>query len=368
MKIGIDAKWFYEGPPSGQVVVQNLLEHLIKANKDHKFYLFLNIKHKHRPFPFVDKNVQLVYIWSGINLISNVFVLKRKAIALKLDVVLFQNFPALTKKFHSTALIHDALYITYPEFYTYPERAYFFPLKYLAQKSKLIFTTSNSEKERLVANNFSDAEKIKVVYHGVDQLFKPMNEIDPNTLKKISDKYHLPKHYLLYVGRLNVRKNIKNLLLAIKQIENKEIPLIIVGKNDSKMFDLISFIDENELTKRVLQLGFVPDEDLPLIYAGATLFCFPSFAEGFGLPILEAMATGVPVLTSNTTALPEIASDAAVLVSPNNIQEIANGINKLLSDELYVSQITKKGLDRAREFTWEKSAKTILNYLVKIDN
>jgi glycosyltransferase involved in cell wall biosynthesis len=156
--------------------------------------------------------------------------------------------------------------------------------------------------------------------------------------------------------------------LAIKQIENKEIPLIIVGKNDSKMFDLISFIDENELTKRVLQLGFVPDEDLPLIYAGATLFCFPSFAEGFGLPILEAMATGVPVLTSNTTALPEIASDAAVLVSPNNIQEIANGINKLLSDELYVSQITKKGLDRAREFTWEKSAKTILNYLVKIDN
>lgn len=366
MKIGIDAKWFYDGPPSGKVVVRNLLENLIRVNEDNELFIFLNMKHRQEIFPFVDSKIHLVYIWGGINLLSNIFVLNRKAKILKLDAVLFQNFSAITKKFHSIAFIHDILFLSHPHFFGFKEKLYFFPMKYLSKKSKLIITISNSEKNRLVKYNFSSPENIKVVYHGVDKIFRPKNEIDPNILLTIQNKYNLPEEFILYVGRLNIRKNIKNLLLAFKEIQNKEIPIVIVGKSDHKMFDIDSFITKNALSNRIILLGFVPDEDLPILYASASMFCYLSFAEGFGLPILEAMASGTPVLTSNTTSMPEIASDAAVLVSPSSVKEIENGINLLLQDKQYSNQITEGGLNRAKYFSWEKSAKMILKHITDI--
>ncbi len=367
MKIGIDAKWFFEGPPSGRVVVRQLVENIIKNNDKHQIYLFLNKKNKSDEFPFINEKVNLIYVWGWNDLLSNLFVLRRKAILLKLDVVLFQNFPTLTKKFSSISYIHDVLFLTYPQFFGFKERLYFSPLKFLARKSKLIITISQSEKERLILHKFSTEEKIKVVYHGIGKEYKTKSEFNQDAIEKIYIKYNLPESFLLYVGRLNIRKNIKNLLLAIKRIDNKNIQIAIVGSTDCKMFDIDSFIQLNELKNRVKFLGFVPDNDLPMIYSMATIFCFPSYAEGFGLPILEAMAAGIPVVTSNTSSMPEVAGDAAALVSPDNVQEIANGINTLLSDKDLFESYKNKGIKRSMEFTWEKSAKKIIEYIEQIN-
>jgi len=363
MRIGIDAKWFYEGPPSGKVVVRNLIEHFIQLNTKNQIYLFLNKKHKNEEFPFINASVNIVYVWSGINLLSNVFILKYKAEKLKLDIVLFQNFPSYSKKFESIAFIHDALYLSYPQYYTFKERAYFYPLKYLARKSSLIITISEAEKKRLLKQGFSLSDNIKVAYHGINKAFKPKEDFKRAALESTKIEHKLPNEFLLYVGRLNVRKNIKNLLIAFEKIENKEIPLVIVGKMDHKMFDINSFIKQLKLEKRVIILNYVSNKHLPAIYAMATVFCFPSFAEGFGLPILEAMAARIPVLTSNTSSMPEIAGNSAHLVSPENISEIVEGINLLLSDKKYSNELSIKGYNRSLDFSWDKSAKRILNII-----
>jgi glycosyltransferase involved in cell wall biosynthesis len=156
---------------------------------------------------------------------------------------------------------------------------------------------------------------------------------------------------------VNKRKNIENLLQALPLINDKFIPLVIVGKEDWKQVDYTSFVENGGVRERILFTGWTDDEDLPVIYSLATVFCFPSFAEGFGLPPLEAMASGVPVVTSNVTSLPEICGKAVLYVSPENPSEMANAVNNLLENKSFYQLKVSEGIEHAREFTWEQAAK-----------
>jgi glycosyltransferase involved in cell wall biosynthesis len=302
-------------------------------------------------------------------MLSNVFVLPTYASRLGLDIVVFQNFAPMYADFKIIAYVHDVLFLSHPQYYSLKERIYFSPMKLLARHADRICTISESEKKRLLQYRYRNtASDIDVIYHGVDAAFKPLEQYTSSEIASIRAKYKLPANFLLFVGRLNIRKNIYHLLKAIPMLGNDSIPLVVVGFRDWKMFDIEQVLTESGIKSRVLFTGYVPDEDLPCIFAMATVFCFPSYAEGFGLPALEAMAAGVPVVVSNTTALPEVCAEAGNYVNPGNPQELASMIDRLLSDKKFYLQKRLQGLERSRYFTWEQSAKKLLQSIHKVMN
>jgi glycosyltransferase involved in cell wall biosynthesis len=360
MKIGIDAKWYFDGPASGKVVVENLVNALCELDFDHEFVFFLDAKEKHKLFPHKLKNIKLDYVWAGNNLLSNLFILPFKAQKYDLDVLIYQNFPSLFNQYKQIAYIHDIIFLTHPEYYTWKERLYFYPLKYLVKYAHRINTVSFSEKKRILKYYPVNENKIDVIYHGVNKSFKPLEVYDKRLINKIRKKYKLPSKYLLYVGRLNIRKNITNLLKAIPLLKDLKIPLVIVGGYDWKMQNITTIIDETGISDRIYFAGPVFGEELAIIYACATLFCFPSYEESFGLPPLEAMASGVPVVVSQSSSIPEICGDAGNYVDPNSPENIANMIDILLTDKDLYNMKRKMGLERAKLFTWENAAKKLI--------
>jgi glycosyltransferase involved in cell wall biosynthesis len=360
LKIGIDAKWFFDGPPSGRVVIRNLVKHLVELPPDDDLYIFLDRRTKDTEFPYLRPHVHLVYVWGGINMISNTFVVPLRAWNLWLDVFIFQNFSPLFSNFRRHAYIHDVLFETHPQFYTTVERLYFWPLKYLARHAHRLCTVSATERQRMTDLGFGDESRIDVVYHGVDEAFVPREQHDGDALRMAAETYGLPDKFVLYVGRLNERKNLSNLLKALPLIRNTAIPLVVVGGYDGKARSLDGLVEKLGISDRVIFTGPVYGDDLPRIYALATIHCFVPWAESFGLPALEGMASGVPVVTSDRTSLPEICADAALYANPDSPKEIAGQVDRLLYDNQLWQQQRERGLRRAREFTWRRAAEDLM--------
>jgi glycosyltransferase involved in cell wall biosynthesis len=306
-------------------------------------------------------------VWAGNNQLSNLFVLPRQAARQHLDVVVFQNFPSWGGKFKKIAYIHDILHLSHPHFYTWKEQLYFRPLPPLARRADLICTISEEEKKRIIRHYKTVRDdQIDVIYHGVSPAFKPKEQFPASYLQRLVEQYALSDRFLFFVGRLNIRKNIQNLLAALPQLHDRQIPLLVAGSKDWKTVDFEKLIADLNLVGRVRFLGNVPDQDLPGIYALATVFCFPSYAEGFGLPLIESMASGVPVVTSNATCLPEIGGEAGTYFDPDSSHEIAAAIDGLLGNPDAYRTKRELGFRRARQFRWEKSAAGLLQSILKV--
>jgi glycosyltransferase involved in cell wall biosynthesis len=365
INLGIDAKWFFSGPPSGNVVVKNLVNEMIKHNHDRfNLFLLLTSKYSKQATAYFPEGVKLIFLPQIPNLLSNSLLVPIAALRYNLQAVLFQNFTSTwPNKLFKIAYIHDVLFLDYPQYYSAAELLYFKRMKSRALKANHVITISATEKKRLIANNLNDDAHIDVVYHGINDGFKPIVNCDEKVVYATINKYDLPGRYLLFVGRLNIRKNLGNLIKALEFLDDKNIKLLIVGEKSHLQSDLEQFISEKGLAWRITFMGHVPENDLQLIYACATIFCFPSFAEGFGLPPLEAMKCGVPVIVADREAMPEVCADAAVYINPDNPNDIACKINALLNDRQFYNDKVKKGLKRAGDFVWEKSAKQILTLI-----
>jgi glycosyltransferase involved in cell wall biosynthesis len=363
MRIGIDAKSFFRGPVSTRVVLQNLLPELFILFPEHEWIIFLDKKDKQAQFPFISANIKLIYCWADINLISNVFFLTGKLRSLRVDAIVYQTFPSIIHKVPAITFIHDVLFRKYSQFFTWKELLYFFPISWLARNrsDRLIATTTYVSDDLLKYNYAKSKSRIDLVPLAVNNTYKPVEHQDPKRLEAVKDKFALPDQFLLFVGRLNVRKNIENLLKAIMLIRDAKIQLVIVGKADWKTPNLKELLGKPELKKRIIMAGAMEDNELVLTYSMAKIFCFPSFAEGFGLPPLEAMASGVPVIVSETTALPEVCGSAAIYADPYSPESIALAINILLDNpELYEAQ-KLKGIQKAKQFNWTDSARAFMN-------
>jgi glycosyltransferase involved in cell wall biosynthesis len=363
MRIGIDAKSFFRGPVSTRVVLQNLLPELFILFPEHEWIIFLDKKDKQARFPFIAPHVKLIYCWADINLLSNVFLLAGKSRSLRVDAIVYQMFPSIIHDIPSVTFIHDVLFRDYPQFFTWKERLYFHPISWLARNrsARLIATTKYVTNDLLKYNYAASESKIDLVPLGVSSAYKPFEYHDRKKLEAVKEKYALPDRYLLFVGRLNVRKNIENLLKAIMLIRDPQIRLVIVGKADWKTPDLKELLDKPELKKRIIMAGAMDDNELAFTYSMAKIFCFPSFAEGFGLPPLEAMASGVPVVVSETTALPEVCGDAAIYVDPYSPESIALAINNLLDNPELCESQKAKGILKAKQYNWTNSARAFMN-------
>ncbi|MGD0352430.1 MAG: glycosyltransferase family 1 protein [Dehalococcoidia bacterium] len=238
-------------------------------------------------------------------------------------------------------------------------------VSHAARRANKIIAISQSTKKDLINLLGAKPEKISVVYPGYDDdIFKPSP--DPHKVETALRKYGIVSSYIIYVGILEPKKNILRLVEAFASLkrDGKIVhKLVIAGKRawgDEKVFQAVR---RNGLEGEVIFTGYVPQEELPLLMSGADVFVFPSLHEGFGIPPLEAMACGAPVITSNASSLPEVVGDAGILVDPYNVDEIAEAIYKVVSDGKLREQMRRKGLERAKLFSWKKAAQQTLQIL-----
>jgi len=231
-------------------------------------------------------------------------------------------------------------------------------LKYFNKYIDVVIADSEYGKREINQYYKIKPEKIYVTYLGGGSDYKPLNKKEE--LIKIRNKYKISTPFILDVSRLQHHKNVDILIKAYILMRElffmRKEKLVIIGSpfiGSEKIYNLANFSVYKE---DIYFIDFVEQKDLNTFYSAAELFVFPSLNEGFGLPVIEAMASGTPVITSNITALPEIAGDAAVLIDPLNIEQIAEAMDKVLSDENLKKDLIKKGLERAQEFTWNKTA------------
>jgi len=268
------------------------------------------------------------------------------------------------KKTTTFVTIHDLIPLIYPK--QYPPgikgKLRFIVQKWLIKRVDVIIAVSETSKKDIVRLLNIPQEKIRVIYEGPKKIYSPIPK-DVEELKEIAKKYKLPKKFVLYVGDVNYNKNILGLADACKLAK---IPLVMVGKQaasediDKKHpenREFVKFLEKYAEDPEILRLGYVPDEELKAIYNLATLYCQPSFYEGFGLPVLEAFACGAPVLISKTQALVEVVGDAAVMANPKDPKDMAEKIIKLASSPEIRAMLSKKGKERVEKFSWDKTAR-----------
>lgn len=285
------------------------------------------------------------------------------------DIIHYQKFHPYVmsipffKKGKSILTIHDLIYLIYPK--AYPPgikgKIKYWLQKLLVKRMEAIITISETSKKDIVRFLGIPQEKIQVIYLAPPEIFRPIT--DGKSLTATKRKYHLPDRFVLYVGDVNYNKNILGLIRACKMAK---VPVVIVGKQAaSKDFDpnhienrpLVTLIKKYKDDKSVIRLGFVEDTDLVRIYNLASLYCQPSFYEGFGLPVLEAFASGVPVVASKTQALVEIGEPACLFADPKDPRDIGEKISMILEDENLRNQLIETGKVFVKNYSWEKTVR-----------
>ncbi|OGK18003.1 hypothetical protein A3G67_04525 [Candidatus Roizmanbacteria bacterium RIFCSPLOWO2_12_FULL_40_12] len=336
------------------VYTKNLLSYFQKqASSNLQFEIFLKEKPKASLPPetkdFKYKVVGPSFLWSQISL----------PLALKntnLDV--FFSPAHYAPRYLSKPLvvtIHDLSYFYYPEEFLKKDlHKLTHWTKYSVEKAKKVIAVSENTKKDLMKFYNVPENKISVIYNGFEKnvpssKFQAQNSSEP---------------YFLYVGTLQPRKNLKALIKAFNEFKknNPEYKLKIVGKKGWIFEDIFSLVDELKLTEEITFEGFVSDDKLVNLYKNAHGFVLPSFYEGFGIPILEAMSYGCPVIASNTSSLPEVGEDACLYFDPKNVNELVKRMEESKNPELR-GKLIDKGLERVKKFSWEKSAKETLRII-----
>ena len=362
MKSGIEAKWLFDGPPSGRRVVANLVRGLTEVAVDDELHLFLDGRARGEPVPADIPEEHRHYVWARNNQLANVFVVPRAADRIGLDAVVYQNFaPPRSQARHArVAFVHDVIFESHPEFFTRRERLYFKPLRYLTHCADRVCTGTGCERERLVQFGYAKLDRVDVVPYGIEEAFAPREHLPDAETERVLDRLEAPERFVLYVGRVNVRKNVASLVRAMAHLEDTDLQLLVAGAPDGTAEDLSAVAAAAGVAERVRLLGRVSDSDLRVLYSAATVFCFPSLDEGFGLCPLEAMASGTPAVVSNAPVMVETCGDAAVYVDPTDPKAIARAIDELVSDASRHTELRYAGLERARAFNWNDSARRLL--------
>lgn len=368
MRIGFDAKWFHAGHPSGRVFTRNILQRLIRNYQETEFVLFMNSDDKHKATPFDSPNVEYAFSSLPTNLLSNIARVPFSAKNKRIDVLVTQNFSAPVRTIPQVTIVFDIIFMTDPGFFTTKERAYFSCIKPLLRYADDVTSISQYAIGEMRSFGFiHELQSSHVLPLGVDEHFFPQRKDQTaDEVERFRKKYGLPKRFILYVGRLNQRKNLDSLLRSMLLLKDKSTPLVVCGSRDWRMFDFDELVAELDLGDRVLQLGHLSDEELPILYRSATAFAYIPFKEGFGLPPLEAMASGVPVVVSSTSSLPEVCGNAACYVNPEDVQSITHGLDTVLSSTQLQNEMIEKGFSRAKLFSWDRTAQRFMEIVHEV--
>jgi len=362
VRIGIDARKLHDFGIG--TYIRNLLRQLARLDRQTEFVVLCrpddreglgSLGENFRPVPETSKN------YSISEQIRIPLALMRE------QVTLFHAphyvLPPLVPC-RSVVTIHDCIHLMFPQYL--PNR---FALAYArtsielaARRATRIMTVSESSKRDILRFVDVKPDKIDVIYNAFDERFgvEPREE----DVIRVRERYQLHDEFVLYAGNVKPHKNLERLIEAFDLVRKRgldHLKLVLIGDEISKYAGLRRAVHQHQLHKYVRFLGYLPEETLAVMYRLAGVFVFPSLYEGFGLPPLEAMASGTPVVTSNVSSLPEVAGDAAVLVDPYLPQAIADGIHTVLTDETLRRSLRQKGLARAAQFSWEQSVRRVLD-------
>jgi glycosyltransferase involved in cell wall biosynthesis len=357
VKIGIVSAFFQNYRAGTWVYAQSLLKAFDDlANDENRFF---TIDFLAAPVPGLRNIQHLAYPAKAISPAKIVWpnlVLPRRAARDKFDVVHATTHYGtfMPCKYRNIITVTDVSPIIYPETHGRMQVAYhrhILPL--VLKRADAILTISASSKRDIVSCYRIKEDKVHVIHLGVARRFIPDVSGESDFTRT------LPERYILNIGTLEARKNLPRLIEAFAIARNKGLDrkLLIGGARGWRLSNLAALVEKYALDEDVLFLGFVEDEDLPLLYGRADYFVYPSLYEGFGMPILEAMACGTPVITSNCSSMPEVAGDAALLVDPQDVHALASKMLELAADQDLRASLRARGIGRAGQFSWENTAR-----------
>ncbi len=372
MRIGIEAQRLFRPHKHGMDrVALELILNLQVIDKENDYFIFVK--------PDIDKSVieptsnfKIVEISGGSYPWWEQFKLPKIAKAYNCDLLhCTSNTAPYLKKTPLITTLHDIIYMEgslmelltnkaslYQKFGNLYRR---FIVSKVVKNSSSLITVSNFEKENITRFFKLKNKNIQTVHNGVNPIFT--NRIEAEILEKVKENYKLPESYMLHIANSDPRKNTKGVLIAFNKFKKQSTnsyQLLMLGCKEADLKMMLKEIGAPNSYQHIVLLGYVSDQDLPVIYYLSKLFLFPSLREGFGIPIIEAMACGVPVITSNTSSMPEVAGDAAHIVNPTNTDEICHGMIKITSDATYRNELIEKGLIQQTKFSWRKMALQVL--------
>lgn len=283
----------------------------------------------------------------------------------------FLTLPLIKHKI-TTVTVHDVIPLKFPDKFPvgFKGRMKWWIQKFSLMHSTAVITDSYASQEDIKKYTGISKDKSQVIYPGVDKAFQKNS--NKAMLREVKEKYRLPDDYILYVGDVNYNKNVPGLIRAFGKVagNDKTVHLVLVGEGfvqpSVERTIVMKEIASIDCKERIHIIGFIPLDHLVCIYNLAKVLVQPSFAEGFGLPILEAMATGCPIVASKLSSLSEIAGDAALLVDPLNVNAIAQSVDTLLHNTSMRNTLTQRGFERVKQFQWERAAEQYVTLWKKI--
>jgi len=369
MRIGFDAKRAFSNF-SGLGNYSRLIINLLSVRyPDNQYYLYI-------PHHWNQKAIQLHHnqflrfpdnwVHSSFHQFWRSYLLPSKLVNDRIDLYhgLSNELPFRlgNTKLKKIVSIHDLIFMRFPHWYPAIDRKiYQKKSRYSCLEADRIIAISQQTKSDIVEFYQIDEDKIDVVYQGCDPIFS--SKLGKKEIKKVLSKYDLPSDYMLYVGRIEERKNLLGLITAI-EIGSIDIPLVVVGKPTTYAKKVKNYIAEKKI-KHILFLENVPSRDLPALYQKAMLFIYPSKFEGFGLPILEAMNSRTPVITSKGSCFSEAGGKHTLYVDPSNIDELSDSIDRVLNDSSLRKKMIEKGLKHAGEFNQQAVAENTMKVYKK---
>lgn len=364
MKIAFDAKRFFHNT-SGLGNYSRDLVRILSEYEPENEYLLLNKNKSERGKDILDRpNIKFIPTSKGK--FSRQFKMGKDAQKQNVDIFhgLSGELPLKwdKKPIKKIVTIHDLIFVRYPQYYSFFDRKiHFWKFKKAADMADKIIAISEQTKRDIIDYLKVPETKIEVIYQGCHKAFK--EEQSQELIKETKEKFNLPERFILNVGTIEDRKNLLN---VVKAINGTNIPLVVVGRKTKYYQKIESFLKKNKIEKQVLFLEGVSMDELAAIYKLADIFVYPSFFEGFGIPIIEALFSKTVVITSNTSCLPEAGGKDSVYIDPKNELDIRAKIKFLWENESERKRREEKGFEFVQKFNDEPIAKELMNLYQKI--
>jgi glycosyltransferase involved in cell wall biosynthesis len=364
MRVGINASKYFDINTGVGRYTHNLCNFISKGKDGNDYYFYLpgrnstcwknmNGTQSGEQGPFMQSNA-LRILWEQI-------LLPFKVRNDMLDLFHYTDhaMSLVQRRYPVVITVHDIAYIRFPDLLNKTRQVYKkYILSLSIKKADVIITDSHSTKRDIIEFFKVDEKKVKVIHLGVESRFHPISNVEGYRTRN-----NLPTKMILNIGTLEPRKNVVTLIKAFKKLQErgqKDYVLVIAGEKGWLYKRIFEEIRSSGMEQSIRLLGVVRDEELPLLYNCADLFVYPSLYEGFGLPPLEAMACGVPIITSNTSSLPEVVGNAGIMVDPNDIESLSDGMYRVLGDKELKHRMSRDGLKRSKMFTWEKTVNDVI--------
>jgi glycosyltransferase involved in cell wall biosynthesis len=364
MIVGIDASRATSATPTGtEIYSREMIRALIALDRKNQYRLYLRESVSRDFFAssqFTNSQLRILTfprLWTHLRLSFEMLACAPDVLWVPAHVL-----PPIHPR-RSIVTVHDLGHLHFPQAHPPLQRFYHnWSTRWNTRAALHIFADSEATRDDLVELLNVPPEKISVVYPAYDrELFQPI--CDVALIERVGAQYRIGKDYILAIGTIHPRKNYARLIKAFSQLAIPNLQLAIVGKCGWLYDEIFAQVKSLGLEARVLFLDYVPAIDMPALISGARLLAFPSLHEGFGLPVLEAQACGTPVVCSMVSSLPEAAGDAALFFDPLDVDAIAGAMERAMTDETLRAKLIARGFENAKRFSWESSARTVLDAL-----